>query len=795
MNAAVALSVHSSPSLAVGFVPPFVRDGRYAEHFGALASLATTVASTVAVLRRLVLHVDASLTPDERLALYRALWQAMNAAEPSVRQEAASLFDGRHAVLLSWCDTDWNHPMTRLRLARAHLPGLLIESAKWRGVADAPFVAALVASPRDAGARSSTLVERPELVLFGMQACLHDMRWASFTDAALADAWQQAIASVLERHPQTKPVVQRTLFSLAVAIGADLATSLLADCIRSGAHIELPGSMLQRWLEADAAQHDGSPLRLAPAFAHFWLSPGHFHDSGYRAAMQACLARPALRERMAELQRLLGEDGVSSVAPLDAGLAHALGTIQQLDQLYQASDLGRPITNAADSLLCSGLLDRSAVAALNLRMAQEAIGTANFHATSIAFGKARSAGCPVSAGFLERLLRAIDPLGWRTATAALGIGNDVALIGSPWQEEEPFWQALIRFGGPETSVMAAYHLAVLYTDGCLQPCGTQMRVAARQGHDLWQELADEPGYAAIAQHRLADTMMRLAKHVAADAGGNGSLWFPAMSPNADRVMIVFSCFYTRHAFADLQLLDGIDGHHLLFVQNPESDWYTGDSFDALCTLVETRVLPHYNPHKVTCYFGSMGGHGALKLALRYGFQAVVFNPQTDLDLWAAFRPNQRAVLQAPQRHVHVADWPLASFERSPVYYLVGSSPADREAFAVWLERVRSCRNGHFIIEKFDDAHHAGLMRRAVPRGELRQSLAGIARRLSELTSNDAIEQSHAEVPAQLVPRLWRQIDHTPRLKLEIVLRDGRLFVADSLHTGTLPSSPVPASLS
>jgi hypothetical protein len=89
----------------------------------------------------------------------------------------------------------------------------------------------------------------------------------------------------------------------------------------------------------------------------------------------------------------------------------------------------------------------------------------------------------------------------------------------------------------------------------------------------------------------------------------------------------------------------------------------------------------------------------------------VFNPQTDLDLWAAFRPRERRCCGARSATPRLADLPAGAWERTPLYLACGSATADREALSVVIAQLRRCAHASAIIEKFDDDNHAGLMAR------------------------------------------------------------------------------------
>jgi hypothetical protein len=201
------------------------------------------------------------------------------------------------------------------------------------------------------------------------------------------------------------------------------------------------------------------------------------------------------------------------------------------------------------------------------------------------------------------------------------------------------------------------------------------------------------------------------------------------------------------------------------------------------------VLPQFERRRVSCYFGSMGGHGALKLALQFGFRAVVFNPQVDLDLWALFRPHERQRLGAAERHARLGDWPAAAWADAPLCITLGSGTADRLALAALITHLRGLDHGQFIIEKFADPAHAGLVRRIAVAGDVPRHVDMASQRLAELRAlpDDGPALAAAglhELPPDAHDAFWRALDDACRLKLEIVLRGGRLYRGTSARCGT-----------
>jgi hypothetical protein len=117
----------------------------------------------------------------------------------------------------------------------------------------------------------------------------------------------------------------------------------------------------------------------------------------------------------------------------------------------------------------------------------------------------------------------------------------------------------------------------------------------------------------------------------------------------------------------------------------------------------------------------------------------------------------------------------------PLYLACGAATADRAAFSAVLPRLRRCRQLDAIVEKFDDADHAGLMNR-IAGGAVAPLLARIDRRLREL-----VHAAAAEGPGLVdddARAFWDALDAARALKLEIRVRDGRLWWQPSLACGT-----------
>ncbi|MEY4766312.1 MAG: hypothetical protein RI907_2985, partial [Pseudomonadota bacterium] len=201
-------------------------------------------------------------------------------------------------------------------------------------------------------------------------------------------------------------------------------------------------------------------------------------------------------------------------------------------------------------------------------------------------------------------------------------------------------------------------------------------------------------------------------------------------------------------------------------------------------LIEAKVGSRFTPDQVTCYFGSMGGYGALKVAARFGFRAVAFNPQIDLDLWAAYRPGQRDQILGAEGRVNLQDVPPKVWAHAPLYLMVGSHTADRAALDLLLRTLSQVPDGNFIVEKFDDSAHAGLIHRASG-GQVLRALRAAESRLGALVAMaDTAAPGWTAIPAAVQPALWAELSTQCEFKIEVRVRHGQMWVAESQRCGT-----------
>ena len=719
-------------------------------------------------LRQMLPLVAADIDPEDRLALHRHLWQLWRAVDGETRTASALWLDGR---LAPWCRLmagEWDAPATWLGLAEWHL----VRSGCCPLAPD--YVLALLHVHGQTGSAA-----RPAAQWAAVRARLDLDDLALSSDEADRLLGQAVTAVEVGVAPWAEGMAR--IFELAVRVGnATLAAETLAQCVQGGGSAALSPRWFRRWLEG------GSVLALSGPLQAQWLQPARLPDAAWRARLLVTLRRVAARDRVQALSVVLDGRQANTLPEPESPGWRMLGA---LDACHDLAEHGNLPASAVRTLLDSGALAPASVAALCRALALQAMDRADAAGAFRALADARAADSDgVSRQWLSALLKLLDNEDMASVQGLCRL-LDSESDGAAGGEELAQWQCLEASEDVSDTLrtLARAMLARGLLDGALEARATVRRRDLRRAEWLWQRLASDPDHADEARRRLASEPLQHWLPWLADGPGREHLWIPPEPQQANgELLIVMSCLESRHGFAQVRGLQrAMPGHHLLFVHNPEFNWYSGSVFEELCELVRARVLPEFTPEHVTCYFGSMGGHGALKLAARFGFRAVVFNAQTDLDLWANFRPDERQRLWAAAAGARIevpsgAGTPAASF-----YLAVGSDTADREALTCLIASLRHCKRGQLIIEKFADPHHAGLVRR-IARRDIPDFIGLAAQRLAALQAlPDNPTDMVAVVPHQQ-DSFWAQLDAAPALKVEIVWRSGQLFIAESTRCGTVP---------
>lgn len=744
-------AVDVAPSPVSPGPPGFAHREPYAPYFDRLARHADAASG----LRRLLSHVDADLDGDERLALYRALWHAARRLPKARRDAAGSALDGRHAPLLAALDRDWQDPALALHLVEHTTPA-----------ARAAFVPALLGHHGwDALAPSAALP--PALVQHALRAALDSQ--PGRPGAARIAELQATILAAAEADAERLPDAMALLFELALLARDELtATAVMAELLHHGQGRLLRAEAVRAWLDGSAFVDEAMvTLQLAPSWQRQWLQPARWGCLRTLATVQAALRRPAPRRRLRQLADQLQALGAPEVATAPPP-TEPLRLLTALDQACALIEGGGDAVPALRSLLVPEMLAPAAIAAVWRASADwhAARGDAEGELLALTQARRRQADAPLRTRLASRLAAAGAP--------------PAPAFGPDWRDEQPYWQALAGHAVPMLQALALRQLAQRATDGQLEPRAPRRQQDLAEAHQQWQQLAGHEKHAEAAGQALRDPLQTVCRPALQHAHGEDFLWFE--NPGAQAVTVVFSCIATQHTFAEVGTLRGrLPGQHLMFVRCPDRNWYSDGSFERVHALLQVQVALRFAREQVTCWYGSMGGHGALKLALAFGWRAIVFNPQTDLDLWAAFRPRERAQLWGAGRHARLAELPAAAWERCPVYYACGAHTADREALSVAIDRWRQCRHLDLIVEKFDDRNHAGLMAR-ISGGSVPATLQRIGQRLRRLQGSTAPEGTPLPAAAQVA--FWDELDAARSAKVEVCVRDGRLWWQPSLASGT-----------
>lgn len=729
-------------------IAPYARREPYGAYFSGL----TEAAGPAAAVRCLVVYLEAALDGAERVALWNALWHGVRRLPGADFERIAACLDGRHAAAL------------QALLARRWDDPVLIERLCTQGSAEvrAALTPALLAhhglDPLGDPHRFS-----PVLLLEVVRAVLADKPLAIRRAAQL----QVAIEVLVQADATLLAPALTLLFDLALLTADEAtATRVLATLLHRGEAGGLSPERVRSWLDGSAfAGEDDDrtpPLQLGPGLQPAWLRPAHWGSPAALNGLQQALTRTAPRARLQALIAAVTELGWPS-RPVQPLASDALRLLALLDRAYGLAAQGQDPVPPLRVVLQRALIAPAAIAFLWRASARSHAARGDTESELLALTQARRHHA--DAALLAEIARRLPP----QAPSPSG----------DWREEEPGWLTLLQQGDAAARRVAALQLATLYTDGELQPRSPHRCQHLDRARGLWQRLQTESVYAPLADAALDDPLARIMVPALRHAHGEDYLWFER--PGACGVFIVFSCMASYHTYPEVQLLrEALKDRHLMFVRCPDRDWYSDATYDRVHALLREQVASRFAPSQVSCWYGSKGGTGALKFGLTFGWQAIVFNPQTSLDLWAAFRPGQREQLWRAERRASLDAWPVQAWEAMPLYYACGAWTADREALSFAIRLLRRCRRLDAIIEKYDDANHAGLMHR-IATGGVPATLEQISQRLSAL--GGAAEPGPGW-NASDADDFWDQLDALRAGKVEVRVREGRLWWKPSLLTGT-----------
>jgi hypothetical protein len=256
--------------------------------------------------------------------------------------------------------------------------------------------------------------------------------------------------------------------------------------------------------------------------------------------------------------------------------------------------------------------------------------------------------------------------------------------------------------------------------------------------------------------------------------GNGKYLFFEKRMSS-RLLIIFSCAFSYTHYTQLREFYQRNKINVLFISNPPLNWYHGAEWDRVESIMKKVVFKKFKKENITTYFGSMGGYGAMRVALTYGLKTIVFNPQIDLNLWIKHRPTIATRLKK-ENLVHIQDFSIFAFEKTPIYITTSSSIEDVEAFKILTNRFSLCKEGLLIVEKIPDNIHAGIFGR-VYTGNQQKAIIHISELQDEYFPSKKYEKITHKIPKELANEFWNFLNRSMALRVIIQIRDGEIFAA------------------
>ncbi|WP_270937558.1 hypothetical protein [Falsiroseomonas oryzae] len=120
---------------------------------------------------------------------------------------------------------------------------------------------------------------------------------------------------------------------------------------------------------------------------------------------------------------------------------------------------------------------------------------------------------------------------------------------------------------------------------------------------------------------------------------------------AQALLVTLATHNNGHRYASLESANRLAAFDLLCLRDPDNSFYLQDDGGARFDGVVAAALDGYDPARVVFFGSSMAGYAALRWALRHDANAVVSNPQVNLDESArlAWPELRRNILHIPRR--------------------------------------------------------------------------------------------------------------------------------------------------
>ncbi|CAA6819742.1 MAG: Unknown protein [uncultured Sulfurovum sp.] len=244
---------------------------------------------------------------------------------------------------------------------------------------------------------------------------------------------------------------------------------------------------------------------------------------------------------------------------------------------------------------------------------------------------------------------------------------------------------------------------------------------------------------------------------------------------SDELLIVFSCAGSYSRYTQLKLFYQKNKTNVLFINNPQYNWYHGSEWERIQKIIEEVALKRFKKENIISYFGSMGGYAALRVGLTYGFRTVIFNPQVDLKLWIKHRPSISVRLKKEKELVHLQNLDTGLYEKAPLYYIASSSMEDVEAFEIFVNKISLCKNGLFILEKIPDNLHDGIFGLTY-KGREQEAILGLAKMQQRYYPiGDYVKLDNR---VENVEDFWMMIKESMSLRIIIQIRGSIVYTLD-----------------
>nr|CAC9215885.1 Uncharacterised protein [Citrobacter werkmanii] len=182
--------------------------------------------------------------------------------------------------------------------------------------------------------------------------------------------------------------------------------------------------------------------------------------------------------------------------------------------------------------------------------------------------------------------------------------------------------------------------------------------------------------------------------------------------SSNKLIIVFPSRYSYHVFTSVPSFVKNTCANILFVNNPECNWFSDEEFLRVECLINHVMKGRFEKNNTLCYFGSMGGYAAIKYAIRLKCHVLAFNPQFNLNLWAMERPEDIDRILLNRSVVNLDKISPKDNDGFSGCLLVSRSPADFLAFQSWFENFKNTENFTLIIEKYEFVEHDALISNA-----------------------------------------------------------------------------------